>query len=195
MLVMPRRPSIVGPDGSFTLGEFGDVMPGVYHIEVDVPGSGPGNGWWLRSASINGREVFDETFRVEPDQTSRFTAVLSLTDQHTSLSGLLETVGPRVPSEFTIIAFAADQKLWRPPFRRVRTTRPATSGQFLIHDLPPGDYYLAALTEFAPDDVRDIGFLNQIIGASIQLTIGPGEHKVQGLRMTKTYLTNRGDGW
>jgi hypothetical protein len=109
--------------------------------------------------------------------------VLTLSNQHTSLSGVLETASRLPAVNFTVIAFTTNRSWWVPPFRRIRTTRPATDGHFEFQDLPPGEYYLAAVTDLAPDDVRDAEFLAQAVGTAIRVTIGEGEQKVQNLRI------------
>ena len=111
------------------------------------------------------------------------TLVLTFTDQHASLSGVLEAAARRPATDYTMLVFTTNRDWWRAPFRRVRTARPAASGQFLLQDLPPGEYDLAALTELAPDDWRDPDFLEQVVGAAVRVTVGPGEQKVQSLRI------------
>ena len=65
----------------------------------------------------------------------------------------------------------------RPP------TRPASDGKYRLPGLPPGDYYVAALTEFEPSDMYDASFLEQLIPASFKITLAEGEKKTQDLRL------------
>ena len=83
-----------------------------------------------------------------------------------------------------VFAFPTNRDWWRTPFRRVRTARPDFKGQYEIQDLPPGEYFLAALTDLAPDDLRDPDFLGSVAPSGIRITIGPGERKVQNIRLT-----------
>jgi hypothetical protein len=83
----------------------------------------------------------------------------------------------------------ADTALWRADSRRVRTTRPATDGTFTFDDLVPGDYLLAALTDFDPADLRsdagvvDPAFAQQFAASSIKVSVGDGEQKRQDVRV------------
>lgn len=81
------------------------------------------------------------------------------------------------------MAFPVNQEWWTAPFRRVKATRAAYDGQYAIQDLPPGEYFLAALSDLAPDEWRDREFLNLIVPAALRLTLGDGEQKTQHLRI------------
>jgi hypothetical protein len=179
-----RLPPAIAADGAFTLGEFGELLPGAYQFAVDVSGAAPGRGYQLQSARVDGRDVLDTPLLITSNSPATTRVVLTLTDQHTLLSGVLETPARQPAVNFTVIAFTANRSWWSTPFRRVRTTRPATDGHFSFQDLPPGEYYLAAMTDLAPDDVRDPDFLSQAVGMAIRVTINEGERKVQNLRIS-----------
>ncbi len=179
VFVPPRVPAELSSDGRFLLGEFGELLPGKYHFTVALPDSEPGRRWWVQSAIADGRDSLDMPLELTEASPPTTQVMITLTDKHTSLSGVLTTPSGRAAVDYTVIVFTTNRDWWRAPFRRVRTARPANSGEYLFQDLPPGEYYLAALTELAPDDWRDPGFLDQIVGASTRIAIGPGEHKVQ----------------
>ena len=186
--VPPRAPAAVSADGRFTLGEFGDLLPGVFRLKLDMPGLEPGRDWWLESATAAGRDILDAPFEVTSASPTVTEVVFTFTDKHTSLSGALETASRRQPYEYTVIAFPTNRDWWRAPFRRVRTARPDVKGQYAMQDLPPGEYYLAALTDLAPDDLRDPDFLGSITSSGIRVTIGPGEQKTQNIRLATPAL-------
>jgi uncharacterized protein (DUF2141 family) len=178
-----RAPPRIAMDGTFTFGEFGELLPGAYQFSVEVPGSSAGRGYQLQSAVVDGRDILDAPLQITGDSPATTTVVLTLTDQHTSLSGVLETSTRQPAVNFTVIAFTTNRSWWSPPFRRIRTARPATDGHFSFQDLPPGEYYLAAVTDWAPDDVRDAEFLSEAVATAIRVTIGEGEQKVQNVRI------------
>jgi hypothetical protein len=49
--------------------------------------------------------------------------------------------------------------------------------------LPAGNYYLAALPEFDRNEWHTPGFLEQVVPGAIPLTLAPGEHKTQDIRL------------
>jgi hypothetical protein len=53
----------------------------------------------------------------------------------------------------------------------------------VFHGLPPGDYFLAALTDVEPGDWQDASFLAQLVAASVRVTIAEGGQTVQDLRI------------
>ena len=178
-----RLPPAIAMDGTFTLGEFGELLPGAYQFAVQVPGATVGRGYHLQSAVVDGRDILDTPLQITGDSPATVNVVLTLTDRHTQLSGVLETTARQPAVSFTVIAFTTNRDWWSPPFRRIRTARPATDGHFSFQDLPPGEYYLAAMTDFGPDDVRDTALLLQAVSTAIRVTIGEGEQKVQNLRI------------
>jgi hypothetical protein len=53
-----------------------------------------------------------------------------------------------------------------------------------VRDLPPGQYYVAALTDLEPQwQTPDV--LDQLVPAALTLTIGEGETKRQDRRLTR----------
>ena len=177
-----RVPPVIGPDGHFVLGEFGDVVPGRYLLSVELPDSESGRGWWLESASADGRDVLDVPLEIGAE-TATTTAVFTFTDRRSSLSGTVETAPGAAATDYTVMAFSTNRDWWRPPFRRVRSVRPGTNAEYMIPDLPAGEYYLAVLTDAHPDDLRDAVFLAEIAGMAIRVTVGAAEHKIQNVRI------------
>ena len=65
----------------------------------------------------------------------------------------------------------------------MQVARAGTDAKFLIKDLPPGDYLIAALSDFEPDDLLDPAFFEQLTPNAIRVTLGDGEQKIQNLRI------------
>jgi hypothetical protein len=49
--------------------------------------------------------------------------------------------------------------------------------------LPAGDYYLAAVTRLEPGDLANRRFLEDLVPASLHISIGDGEKKRQDLKL------------
>jgi len=73
--------------------------------------------------------------------------------------------------------------MWTQGSRRTRQSTPNASGKFLLTNLPPGEYFLAAVTDVVPQDLYDSKFLTQVAAAAVKVTLAEGEKKVQDLRI------------
>jgi hypothetical protein len=60
-------------------------------------------------------------------------------------------------------------------------TRPGLDGRFVIRDLPAGNYLLAALIDFDPDEWQAPEFLELVAPAALRLSLAEGEQKVQNI--------------
>ena len=104
--------------------------------------------------------------------------------------------------EYVALAFTTDKTKWDdnsrsvrtfvpPPPMPVRTAAPARGSVDLraapaerrdaIIGLPPGDYYVIALADIAPEDARDPGMLERLAGVAtrVSVTTEPGPQSVR----------------
>jgi len=172
-------PIVVGADGSF---ELANLPPATYSFECTLPSSAPGRGLWLRSATIDGKDILDDPYTLDPSAAVP-TVVLTLTDRHSSLSGAFQDATGRATSDVTVLVFPTNPAWWGETSRRVRVERPGTDGKYSFVDLPPGDYVLAAVTDMEPDAWKDPVFLRSLVVGGVRVTIGEGEQKRQDLRI------------
>jgi uncharacterized protein (DUF2141 family) len=165
-------------DGTF---ELVNIAPGSYKLFSTLP-STLARGWWLKSAMSEGRDLLDSPFDMTSgaDMTG---VVLTFSDQHTELTGTLQNAGGLPTTDYFVIAFPADRALWRAGSRRVISARPGTDGAFAVRDLPPGSYLLAAVSDVEPSDLNDVSFLEQLAPASVKVTLGDGEKKIQNIKI------------
>jgi len=172
----------VEPNGQFRIT---GVTPGRYRLNGAVPlpqGSGPGPGWTMLSAVAKGQDVLDFAIDIGPNDEIK-DVVVTFTDSVQEVNGSLQDATGRPAPDYTIVVFAADSRFWTTPSRRVRSTRPGTDGKFAVPNLPPGEYRIAAVVDVAPGEVNDPAFLEQLVGASVKITLAEGERKTQDLRI------------
>ena len=175
--------AVVNPDGTFKIN---GVSPGRYRISGVAPlpmGSGPGVSWNLASVVAKGRDVLDFQLDVAPNDELRDMTV-TFTDATQEIGGTLQDATGRPAPDYTIIVFAENNQFWTTPSRRIRSARPGTDGRFTVTNLPPGEYRIAAVVDVAPNEINDPSFLEQLVPASIKLTLAEGEKKTQDLRIS-----------
>jgi len=162
-------------DGSF---EMTGILPGTYVVSSSFEAGG----WWLRSVTVDGRDVLDVPLEIGPasDVTG---AVVTFTDRHSELAGTLLAAAGVPASEYFVVVFPAERAYWRPGARRIRSARPSTEGRFAFRDLPAGDYLIAALTDVEPADLGDVFVLDQLTAAAVPVRLEDGETTVQNLRI------------
>jgi protocatechuate 3,4-dioxygenase beta subunit len=165
----------VDADGRFT---FVGVVPGQYRIR-SVSGA---SGYSLASAVLAGRDTLDYFIDVQPGQNINGLEV-ELADKSSSLGGAIQDVAGKPTSDYTVILFAADRSYWRASARRIRATRPSTTGRFSFSGLPAGEYRLAAVTDVESGQWFDPAFLEQLQAASIAVTLVDGQARTQDLRV------------
>jgi hypothetical protein len=177
-----------GPDGQFsssglTPGRYRLLSFGALQAASPVPMNMTG-GWSLRSALLDGLDVSDVPFEVAP---GRDAAELTITfsDRASQISGTVIDEADRPTGAFPIVIFSTDRSHWAPFSRRVTVVRPSTDGRYTARGLPPGEYFVSAVTELDEGAQFDPSFLEQLAPASFRILLGEGEQKVQDLRLKR----------
>lgn len=190
-------PATVDASGRFTIT---GVAPGKYSLRGNAPAGtgGPGVGqggaltaggsgnWQLRSSLAGGRETLDFPLEIGPNMNVS-DAVITFADRTTELSGLLQDAQGVATSDYSIIIFPTDQRYWVPQARRIQSVRPGTDGRYTVRNLPPGDYAIAAVTDVEPGEWFDPAFLQELLAASMRITLNDGDRKTQDIRLAGGY--------
>ena len=74
-----------------------------------------------------------------------------------------------------------------PQSRRVRSARPGTTGTFRIANLPPGEYYLCALTDLDSSQISSASstFLEALAAASFKISLAEGQKLTQDVQVKR----------
>ena len=165
------------PDGSVALA---NIAPATYTLSGSVASPA---GWWLRSAMLGGRDLLDGPVAIRSEPLDG--VVFTFSDRRNELVGSLEAAQGAAPSDYFIVAIPADRSLWLPGARRMKFARPASDGNFSLRDLPAGDYFLAALTDFESRDFGDRSFLEEMArpGQAIRVSVRDGVQSRQDIRV------------
>lgn len=161
------RPVRTYSDGSFRLeGAFGTqhvravearMIPGseapginVRALQEVTPATRPLTTWWLKSITMNGRDVTDEAI-----DFSRGDVMLdiTMTNRMASVRGSVtwnRATGRRRPS---VIIFPDDDTRWMRGSRAIGTSEVDEAGRFDVRGMPAGDRYLAVAVDGASRSV------------------------------------------
>lgn len=163
-------------DGTFVLSP---LAPGLYRLAAtaSVP-----PGWSARSLLVGADDLFDAPVLIRPG-TIISDAVLTYTDRPTEIAGTLQTPAGDPTADYFIVAFAADRKYWTPMNRRQAMARPATDGRYVISNLPPGEYMVAAVTDVEQGSWWEPSFLEQLQPAAVRVTLAEGERRALDLKI------------
>jgi len=164
----------VAETGAF---EVRGIVPETFFVDVVAPKA---SGWIPQSVVVNGTDVLDGPIAIDRDITD---VVVTMSRQKTKLSGRITTPDGAPGTSLFIAVFPQDQSLWRPVGRRTTSARADTDGRWVIEFLPPGDYFVVALTDVMPDELSDPTFLAQLVPSALRVTLAPGEQRTQDLRI------------
>ena len=152
------------------------ALPGRYRLNVAV--SAP---YAARSAMLGEQDVIDAPFEIAPNGNIEGVTV-TLTDVVTSLGGRLMGADGQPASHLYVLAFSQNREHWAVNSRRIASARAGEDGSYAFAGLPPGDYFLCALTEIDTTLQYEPTYLEELVPASIKLSLGEGEKKIQHLR-------------
>jgi hypothetical protein len=174
-LVPARVIATTRPDGTFI---FDGLGPGKWRLT----GASLPAGWSLRSAVLAGRDTLDAPLEVRLGQPLTDLTV-TMTDRPTELTGTVWDASGQPTSQYSIVAFSTDRALWSVPRRVSSVARLSTDGRFTITGLPPGEYYLVAMTDLDPVQLGEASFLESLVPAAAKVAIGEGGRTVQDYRI------------
>jgi hypothetical protein len=169
------------PDGTFRLA---GLVPGRYAVSAAATNQLLADAAWIvKSATAGGRDVLDSLLEVRAGERVP-EIVITLTDRKSQITGLLVDKEGRPVPELSVVVFGTNPASWRQFSRWVRQPiRPASDGRFTIDGLPPGEFYVAAITSFDPQEWYTAPFLEQVAPGAVKVTLGEGERRVQDLRL------------
>jgi Carboxypeptidase regulatory-like domain len=155
------------------------VPPGRYVLGWAPP---PGTPWYLVASVANRQDTLDTPIDLEPgDVVTDWT--ITLGDAPSVFSGQLQDASGRGASDYVIIVFARDKARWTPQSRWIAATRPGTDGRFEVKGLPPGDYFVSAVTDVEAGQWFVPAFLETIAPAAAPVTLAAGQRTVQDFRI------------
>lgn len=152
------------------------LPPGRYLVLVRTPTS-------VCLATSGGKDISDDWLVVGEQNVTDILVVC--TDGGTSISGIVSDDRGQPDPRTRVAVFPTDRRFWTgAEFRKRRNASafPSPDGRYRIKDLPPGDYFVAALTDAAADNWQLPAFRESLLSSATRITLGASESKSLDLR-------------
>jgi hypothetical protein len=171
--------ALARPDGLFSLS---GITPGEYMLDIP-PIITHESGWMPTSIILEGRDVVDSPIRLAADTITNVTVTLS--NRSADLSGRVTDADGRPQPDLTLVVFSTDRLHWYRGSRRLQQALPDARGDYRLAGMPPGEYWLAAVSGGLDFPNGLVAGLTDLTSAAIKITLAPGEQKRQDLRTGK----------
>jgi hypothetical protein len=136
-------------------------------------------GWGLKQILAGGVDVTDAVLPFGSKSQSLSDVEVVLTDRITQIAGTVSDDRGRAVADARVMVFAADRELWYDRSRFLKNTVSDANGSFSISDLPPGDYFVSAVTrrQLNGDDgaLLDPDLLDSLAPGAARVTLAEGQ--------------------
>jgi hypothetical protein len=169
----------VADDWRFSVSHF---VPGRYVLTDPSRGiRAPVSGWWIRSVTLDGRELLDAPLELQQSEN----VIVTLSDRASEVSGMVKGAqGTPIPEQF-VIAFSTNRDHWFHNSRRVAGALTDASGTYSIRNLPAGDYLLATTSGLSSNEWFNPAFLERLTERAQPFSLRDLETKKLDLRTDK----------
>jgi hypothetical protein len=126
----------------------------------------------ILSQTVEGRERLNGGIELKAGASVSVDVVVS--GGPLQLSGRIRAAGGQPARNLFVVLFAREAEAWATPAVRVFATQPDQNSQFMFRDVPPGNYWIATLTDAEPNEWFDPELLKKLASGAQPLTVTPG---------------------
>lgn len=152
------------------------LIPGQYSLIATS-----GRPWLTVSAMLGGRDVLGTGLTVTSEPITGLTVTFS--DQSGGAQGRITDAAGAPAPDYIVVVFSADRAKWQAAQTLTPVVAPDTNGDWAVSGLPPGDYRVAAITEWQRNRSVTTELLEQLMAASAPITITAGASTTINLRV------------
>jgi protocatechuate 3,4-dioxygenase beta subunit len=163
----------IGADATFVSYE---APPGAYRLTIPTPA-----GWSVKGAMAGGKDLSDLPFDLKEDITG---VVITLTDRGAGITGAVRDERSAPDATATVLVIPTDPRHWidySAYARRIKDVRSRRDGGYGVADLPPGEYFVAALAQSSVDWSMP-GFFEAVSRVATRVMLTDGEQRSLDLR-------------
>jgi hypothetical protein len=142
------------------------------------------SGWFLKSVFVRGVDVTDTPLEFGTQAESLDDVEITVTRRFSEVSGRISTARGQ-PGSGYVLVFSADRDRWTMASRHIRFAKASLDGDFTVHGLPPGDYYVAAVDRLLEGigEWQDPAVLEELIPDAVRVSVGEDQHQVVSPRL------------
>ena len=130
----------------------------------------------LKAVYLDGQDVIDTPLEFgDVARVDGFRVVF--TDQVTRISGLVQDRAGAPLTDYTVVAFPLDDRLWQAQSRHIKAARPDQNARYEIEGLPPGSDLLVAVDAVQEGEWFDSRFLQRVRSGGLRMSLTEGESK------------------
>jgi hypothetical protein len=146
------------------------------------------NGWYMKEARVQGVDALDAPFDFGLTARDFDGVEIVLSSSVATISGTVVTPAGRPPSKAEVVLFSTNADKWYTRSQAVAHQAASPDGTFRIANLPPGSYYLLAMSNagdlFDATDSADPATLDELRRGATRITVQEGETRTVTLRVT-----------
>jgi len=153
-----------------------------------VTGATPAcEGCYLKSAYVNGTDAADRPFDFGLKGGVFRDVEIVVSDAGAAIEGRATDDRGAAIRVYSVVILPTDQGLWYSGSRHMKTMRSERDGAYRVTGLPPGDYFVAAVTglQFPNPDLIEPELLDQIAARGLRVTVGERERRTLDLRLIR----------
>jgi hypothetical protein len=163
----------INPDGTF---ELGPVVPGEYFFRWPVASTAP----WVATVHAGSRDITDIPLVVGDGIVPPLRVVMT-SEPRATLRGTVTTSTVATEVLRTVAVFPQDRSLWNAlpaSARRFKFEHIDPRGQFVVTGLPPGDYFVAAVSSnpLWAASGSDLPDFEQAAAGAVPVTVVSGDN-------------------
>jgi hypothetical protein len=177
--------------GQGTLAVYGDgrfYLTGLFG-RMRLVLSTTSQGWYFKSVRISGVDATDRGFDFGFVQETFRDALIQIAHATGIISGRVVSGSGGPAGGSAVLVFSTDREKWFATSSYLKRAQASSDGSFRIDGLPPGGYYVAAVTlnneSVNSGNWQEIEALNALTSSALRVTLGEGESYVTELRLSR----------
>jgi protocatechuate 3,4-dioxygenase beta subunit len=147
-------------------------------------------GWGLKQILVKGVDITDMALPFGAENQSLGDVEVVLTEAVTELSGTASDDRGRPAADARIVVFPGERDLWYDRSRFVKIATSDADGTFLVRDLPPGTYFVAAVDRRRASQENgewlNPELLESLAPGSPMVTLSEGQKSSVSIRLSRS---------